>query len=424
MFSQSQQTPRVVPAPSNSATEKQSRPPPARTLPVRNTLFSAKTACALWYEAFQHILPYYVAVHLAFFVTTYFSSLFLLKDFSSQSLHLSTLWQLWARKDAGHFRFIALYGYTDWWRTAFFPLYPLLERSLLSVLHNPYVAGLFISNSAGLLMLVVLYRLVNEDFGHEQAMRTVLYLSIFPTAFFLAAAYNESLFILLSLLSFYCMRRGLWWRAGLFGCLASLTRSAGLLLLLPFVYEYLRQHQFRLRMIRFDSLSGLLIAAGTALFSVFCSIRFHDALAFSHAQTVIWSRQLRFPGEGMLLALQAIKTIGLLSFLALHNLLDLGADLFILALLLLSLLGPWRMSRTLLSYSLYGFVNYLFFQLFPVINPFPLTSIPRFMLELFPAFIVLAALGKHTIIHVNYIMISCALLFLLLTLFLTGHWFT
>ena len=68
------------------------------------------------------------------------------------------------------------------------------------------------------------YRLVEEDFDQERAYRTVLYLSVFPTSFFLAAAYNESLFLCFSLLSFYEMRHGRWWLAGLFGFLAGLTR--------------------------------------------------------------------------------------------------------------------------------------------------------------------------------------------------------
>jgi 4-amino-4-deoxy-L-arabinose transferase-like glycosyltransferase len=57
-------------------------------------------------------------------------------------------------------------------------------------------------------MLMVPYQLVREDFGSEIAERAVLYLAIFPTAFFFAAAYNESLFLCLALLSFYYMRHG------------------------------------------------------------------------------------------------------------------------------------------------------------------------------------------------------------------------
>jgi len=390
---------------------------------VSATSSSKKVFLLAWYTAFKHIFSCYLAVHLAFLVTTLYSVLFILKDFSTQSLPLYTLWKVWERKDAGHFRYIALFGYTDWWRTAFFPLYPLLERSMLSFIKSPYIAGLLISNIAGLLMLVVLYRLVREDFGHQRAVRTVLYLSVFPTAFFFAAAYNESLFLCLTLLSFYYMRRSRWWLAGLFGCLASLTRSAGLLLLIPFAYEYLYQHQFNIKKFRVDLLSGGLIAGGTALFALYCYVTFHDALAFSHAQAQ-WLRQLHAPWDAYLLTIHSIRSTPLLNFIALRNILDLVPDLFILVVIILSFVGPWRMPLRLLSYSLYALVGYVFFQLFPVMNAFPLTSVPRFLLELFPAFIVLAGIGKHRGFHLNYLMISGAFLFFMLIQFLTGHWIT
>src|SRR5262249_31080871 len=153
--------------------------------------------------------------------------------------------------------------------TAFFPLYPLVMRGLAHFIHHNYlVAGLFISNVALLVVSIVLYQLVLEDFGQERANCTVLYISVFPTAFFLASGYNESLFLCLALLCFYQIRHGRWWPAGIFGILASLTRSAGLLLIVPFCYEYLQLHQFRLRAIRLDVVSIALIPAGIALFAL------------------------------------------------------------------------------------------------------------------------------------------------------------
>jgi hypothetical protein len=46
----------------------------------------------------------------------------------------------------------------------------------------------------------------------------------------------------------------------------------------------------------------------------------------------------------------------------------------------------------------------------------------RYMLEIFPAFIVMAGFAKYRMWHFNYLMVSGALLFFLLTQFLTGHW--
>lgn len=384
----------------------------------------AKTSWKSWYAALKNIMPVYVGVHLAFFVTTCLSVLFVFKDFAWQSAKIYTLWQSWHRWDTGHYLSIALNGYDTPWRTAFFPLYPLLERGFMVLTRNPFTAGLLISNLAGLGMLIVFYRLAKEDFDHERALRTVLYLSVFPTAFFFAAAYNESLFLFLSLLSFYFMRRGSWWLAGISGFLATFTRSAGLLLLIPFCYEYVYQHQFRLKTFRFDVLAGVLIPVALALFSLYCYIRFRDPLAFSHAQAY-WNHQLRVPGYGIIHSIESIGlSSGFLSFQSLRNLLDLIPDLLILALIVLSFIGPWKLPRNLWAYGFYAAILWLFLQLFPVAGTglYPLQSVARYMLEVFPAFIILAGIGKNQTFHMSYVMVSGAILFFLLTQFLTGHW--
>src|SRR6266566_5992776 len=376
-----------------------------------------------WYLALKSILPIYVAVHVAFFITTVFSVLFILPDFSTRSMPLITLGQVWDRWDTKGYLAIAMHGYDTRPKIAFFPLYPLLIKCVMVVIHNSLLAGVIVSNLAGLVLFVVFYRLVEEDFDSIRAYRTILYLSLFPTAFFLAAAYTESLFLCLSVLTFYSLRRGHWWLAGIFGASACLTRSAGILLLLPFVYEYLRQHRFSINAIRFGILSSLLIPAALGLFALYCYFRFHDPLAFSHAPQVFWGRQLHVPGYGMLLSLKSIlHSPGILSFQALRNIIDLGAGIFILLLIVLSFFGPWKIPQHLWAYTIYAVALYLFLQLFPLNNSFPLEANARYMLEVFPAFIVLAGLGKNRMLNMNYLLISGAMLFFLLTQFLTGHW--
>ena len=399
-----------------------------QSAPAESRQDQVKAAKTKWFNAFKNVLPIYISIHLAFFVITCLAVLFVIPDFSWKVLPINTLWQSWYRWDSVHYSYLAIHGYTDWWRTVFFPLFPLLERYVALVVGDPFIAGLVISNVAGLGMLIVLYRLVEEDFDSERAYRTALYLSVFPTAFFFAAAYTESLFLLLALLSLYYMRQGSWWLAGVFGFFATLTRSTGLLLLLPCCYEYLRQHQFKLKTIHFDVFGGTLIGAALGLFMLYCYHRFHSFFPFTRAEHFMWSRDPQSPWFIIKNVIAGIaQSNGLLSFHALRNIIDASQILLILVLIILAVVGPWRFPRRLWVYAIYAIVLFVVLQTSPVrVNPirgpFPLQSFPRYMLEIFPAFIVLAGLGKYRTIHLSYVMVSGVVLFVLLSLFLTGHW--
>lgn len=395
-----------------------------RSLPIAANSISLLSGAALkgWYVAFKNVLPTYFIVHLVFFIITCLSVLFSIKDFSEQHLNISILWQSWLHWDTYNFIAVAVNGYSYSWLTAFYPLFPLLDRCLMFLVHDPLVAGLIVSNLSGLGMLVVLYRVVQEDFDDKVASRTVLYISLFPTAFFFAAVYSESLFLFLSLLSFYHMRHSRWWLAGIFGALAVLTRPTGLFLLLPFCYEYLRQHNFKLKNIRFDIAGGLCIIMGIGLYSLYCYYLFHDPLAFSHAE-IRWDRKLSVPGYAILRTVHAIIiSQGVLSFQSLRNMLDLIPDLFMAALVILGFVGPWKFRRDLWVYAIFAAAFYLFPHLFPFAGLYPLQAVTRFLLPVFPAFIVLAAIGKYRTLDVGYLLISGSVLFFLLTQFLTGHW--
>lgn len=401
--------------------------------------YSARASWLKWYDALKHILPVYIAIHLAIFTISCLAFLFTVKDFSPQGLPISTLWVQWHYWDTSNFTHIALYGYVTLHQAAFFPLYPMLERGLMTLTHDVLVSGLFISNVFELIMFTALYRLVKEDFNGERGYYTVLYFSIFPSAFFFSAAYSESLFLCLSVLSFYHIRHGRWWLAGLFGFLASLTRPDGVFLLAPFCFEYLSRIWQRqgdpqrslvsreqittlLKGIRLNILFGLCIPTGIVLYAAFCYYQFHDPLAFVHAHAD-WNRSLHFPGWGIVKSIEELTRDGFLSFLTMRNAIDLGSDLLILVLIALIFIGPWKLPKTLWSYGLYAAIVYLYFQLFPISNTYyPLESMSRFVLEVFPAFIMLARISKYRTLQLSYCMVSGAILFFLLTQFLTGHW--
>src|SRR6185503_12430190 len=143
-----------------------------------------------------------------------------------------------ARWDSVWYLRIADSGYGDSApRAAFFPLYPLLVRGVATVLGGSHgallVAAYLVSLAAFLGALTLLYRLTELELGRRLARPTLLLLAVFPAAVFFGAPYSESLFLLLAVGAFYAARTGRWAWAGACAGLASATRSAGLLLIIP-----------------------------------------------------------------------------------------------------------------------------------------------------------------------------------------------
>jgi Mannosyltransferase (PIG-V) len=385
------------------------------------TMVLPQTLSGGWREALRQVLPLYLGLHVAFLLLTYFATLFSINNFSSHSLSFMTLLNAWNHWDSGIYTGIAINGYNSFSRMAFFPLFPLAEHGLALLVRDPFVAGLIISNIAMFGVFIVLYRLVVEDFDAERAWRTVLYLAFFPTAFFFAAAYNESLFLFFALLTFYYLRRGRWWLAALTAFFAGLTRSVAVCLCVPFAWEYMRQHAFQWRKFRLDVLSGIGIIGGVILFAFYGYLRFHDPLAFSHAQKT-WGRQLSWPWHAFAQAFKIIWQQPVLSFQSIHVVMDLLLTLVVLVALLLAFMGPWKLARDQWSYAFYAVSCYLVVMIVPETGGYPLASMGRYMLENFPAFIILAAMGKNRAFNIYYISISLPLLAFWLLQWLTGRW--
>jgi Mannosyltransferase (PIG-V) len=341
---------------------------------------------------------------------------------------LLTTWNRW---DAVHYTDIALYGYRNYFDTAFFPLFPLLIAAVAFLLgHHGFIVidilGMLMSNAALLGALLVLYQLAADALGDHVARRTLLYLCIFPTALFFFAAYNESLFLFLTAGAFLAMRRQRWWLAGLLGFFAALTRSAGILLVIPYLYELWLSREsilvegklHRLLNLLVRALPVVLIPLGTLLYCLYCWQTFGDPLAFANVQ-VHWARHLSWPWLGLWSAFyELFWALPFGSFYEAHTILDLSATL---GFIVLAVLG-WRRLRT--SYTLWLGLLLLYMLLSPATTQHDaLQSNQRFVLEMFPAFITLAALGiKHPRLHQVLLLVFPVLLATLSLLFVMNRW--
>lgn len=314
---------------------------------------------------------------------------------------LAEFFTVWNRWDTGHYLEIATNGYNPATENpAFFPLYPLLIRALDPVLPGRALgAALVIASVATIAALAVIHRLVEDLYDTPTAQRTAQYLMASPFAFYLVAAYNESLFVALATACLYCLRRGHWWLAGGFAGLASATRYFGVVLGLAFAIEYLRQREWRLRRIRLDALAVLLVPSGLIAFMIYSARSFDDPLRFATLQQEAWGHTLSPPWTGISATVDQIRDMLANSGSPLQsgvvlNIIDLMTLVVVVTLLVLAVVGPWRLDDRSWYLVAFGAVGFLAAAMSPMLTHLPpLHGLPRYALEVLAVFIVLARLG-------------------------------
>ncbi len=329
------------------------------------------------------------------------------------------LWLMWQRFDssfylaiaqAGYWPASSLHTYSNW---AFYPLFPLLIFPFAHLFGGSptafSLAGLLISNSAALIAVIYLYVLVQREFGAKVASLSVIYLALFPTAFYLSAIYSESLFLACSVACIYYARTHHWLLAGFCGGLASLTRAQGVLLLLPLAWEYwqvISDHnapitstgqdnlQERVREWVTSRLHGPLLAArerrswlslftlglvpsGLLAFMIYGKIKTDDLLATFHNQQWGWGRYFENPLQMLLTSLTHPERA---------NPMDWNFWILNMSIVLLFLgFTVWAFRKLPMIYALFTFVMVIL-----PLSSSRLNSISRYYLIVFPVFILLA----------------------------------
>ena len=372
------------------------------------------------------ILSIFLATRLAFLLLTYFGRA-LLHDpalVGNNRLGFSGyLLDSWFYRDSQWFLAIVQKGYTYFGAghpstVAFFPIYPATVK-LLQVITavDPSVMAMLVSNAAFLGAMIYLRLLCVREFGELVARRAVFYLAIFPTAFFTFAPYSESLYLMLSIASLYYMRSERWWLAGIFGGFAAATRILGILLAIPFAWEYLRRRRFDPRRIRLDILAGALIPAGIGAYMLYLYGLTGDSLAFVHSEAG-WYRVSRPPWEVLGTSLRDIPLAAANHpYFQAHAIIENSLVLACMALLLVGI-------RTVpLSFTLYGFACLASLLSAPIItSDIPLQSMSRYLLVLVPIYIVLAKLGRWPIFDRLYVLLSAGSLAIFTALFVNHMW--
>ena len=285
-------------------------------------------------------------------------------------------------------------------RAAFFPLYPLLVRAVGTAFGGSHaallVAAYLVSLAAFLAALVLLHRLTELELGRPLARPTLLLLAVFPAALYFGAPYSESLFLLLAVGAFYAARTDRWAWAGACAGLASGTRSAGLLLVLPLALIWWSSRPRRAR----DAAWLALAPAGILAYAAWLGLVEGDALRFLDVQDA-WSRELAVPlagaWDGLVAAVDGMRQLASGSRTPVYFEAAAGdpfriaaINVMLFAMLVFAVVACAGVLRRLpRPYGIWVGASLVLPLSFPV-TPQPLMSLPRFVSVLFPVFMWLA----------------------------------
>jgi Mannosyltransferase (PIG-V) len=335
-------------------------------------------------------------------------------------------YDLWANWDGAWFAQIAHHGYASGLGTpAFYPLYPAMLAVLGRVFAGQYViAGIVLALSFAAISFVLLRRLTALELGPQVANRATLALALFPLSFFLQAVYSESLFLVLAIATFYFARKERWALAAAALALSFLARPTAIALWVAALILAWRS-PLRRRALGWIVPTPLAFVA----FPILLKHQTGDAFAFIHAEKY-WHRSFSALGplggivDGAKAAAHGVHAIIATSTppdwtypanLDLKQTAAVNVEAFAwLVLFLVLTVVVWRALGA--AYGAYAAVS-LAIPLAEPWNVFPLFSLPRFGLVIFPFFMALGLLARTRIRQTALIAVSTLLL-----AYLVGRW--
>ncbi len=328
-----------------------------------------------------------------------------------RSLHqVFDIWNWW---DTGQYINIALHGYQKGgelrWTIVFFPLYPWLVRMTVLFVRDPLIGAFIVSFFASIAAAIALARLVAIDYPEPVAYRSVWFMFIFPTAYFLHIGYTESLFLALVVCSFLAARHDRWLLASILGAGASLTRMNGLILVPALGAEALHRLWIERRWESRWLWLGL-IPCGFGIYLLINYFVTGDPFTFARYERTQWSQGLGWPWHEVRYMWNTARTFDV--YMA--QMIGVQVLLFLMIGLLATVASFFTLRP---SYSVWMAANWLLIA--------SLTwnlSAPRYVLALFPMFILFARLARSRSFNAIITIWSLLLMGSFITSFLSDKW--
>ena len=217
--------------------------------------------------------------------------------------------EFWRCTDSRHYLDIARDGYIAAGdpdrvvQLVFLPGYPLVVRAVMRLIPSDICAGLLTSALCFAGAGCMIYRLLRLDLPHRDAVRALRFLALAPGCFFFAAPMSESLFLLLTAAALYLARTRRPILGGLCGAYAAFTRSLGLLLFVPLLWELVHDAVQRRRVDTRQVVGALLVPLG---FAAYCYINWR--VSGNPFQFLIYQREHWNQRTGLFFSTAAYQT--------------------------------------------------------------------------------------------------------------------
>lgn len=325
-----------------------------------------------------------------------------------------------ANFDGIHYIRTATIGYSQY-AQAFFPLYPLLIRYSAAFFNSPILSGLVISWTSFFIGMWFFNRyLVLLQYDKKRITWILLFLCVYPTAFFFGAVYNTSLFFCLIVAALVFYKEKKYVLAGIIGMFAAITRLEGVFLMIPFGLPFLLKKDYKFTPKTLFALCGPL--AGILTFMAFLWSTTGDPLYFIHSQPAFGANR----SSRIVLLPQVLYRYIKIFFTANHDfrywisIFEFSIFMFVLCILL------WQLKEHLFQKKQKNDAEELGLNLFSLSNLLlptltgTLSSIPRYSLMALSMFIVLSGI-KNSFIKKSIALVFFILHIIMLMYFIQGY---
>ena len=381
------------------------------------------------WKAYLTAFLLFISSRLILLLAVAFSARFIPEKSGSEYWNVGPSWNTYLlRYDSGWYLKIAVEGYTydgnDLVQqpVVFYPLYPLVSRIFSRILDiDQTITLLIVSNLSISLAVLLIFKLIKNEYSEDIALNAIMLLCYFPTSLFFSTGYTESLTLLIIACFFLLLKAEHYIPAAVCAGLAMAARSTGIVLLPILLWailkRFLKQHNMGIiYALIYMTLAMLLATSGLWSYMIYLWMNFNQPWAFMTAQRA-W--------HGNDIGNNFLKVMTLQPFYHLGDVLRVGLETYTL--------DPWFFLLFLVLTCLFGrilsvpynvyILGILFLPYFTLSGRSGFKSFTRYIILAFPVFIIIGhILKRNQWIAIIISIFFGIMLFIYTALFAQWYW--